>query len=111
MLIFFEDRELVNRDQLGTYYDYRVDAKYGYSHNVEQLDKINKEFPEAVIYTNSIVALDNKYCWNDDLETPDLYIREAEGFDFIRVDELTGRKLKQAHNLMKLYMNGEFDNF
>lgn len=111
MLIFFEDGLLAHNDLLGHYYDYIVDAKYGYTQNVEKLDKILEEFPEAVIYTNSLVALNNKYCWNDDLETPDLYIREGWGLDFMRVDELTERQIKQAHNLMKMYMNGEFDNF
>lgn len=59
-----------------------------------------------VVMTNSPLALDNKYVWNEELGVPELYLH-SNG-KWVRVDKLTDRKLTQGHNLFKLYMAGEF---
>lgn len=110
MKIYFEDGMTLPKERLAFEFGYRVDARFGFSDNQSQLDAILEMRPDAVIYTNSLVALSNKYCWNEKLKVPELYIRAGEYMIFTRIDELTTRELRKGHNLAKLYINGEFDN-
>lgn len=115
MKIYFEDGELMREVQTAIGALFRVDGALGFSRNKEVLDIYNEYYKntgkDVIIYTNSLVALSNKYCWNDDLKVPELYIRPGAGRkDFVRVDKLTNRALRQAHNLRKMYMANEFGN-
>lgn len=109
MKIYFEDGKLVSSICLPFKCDRKIDARSGYSKNSADLDYLNCYQPNATIYTNSLLALDNKYCWNKDLQVPELYIRAGEHMVFTRIDKLTTRELREGHNLMKLYVNGEFE--
>lgn len=109
MKIYFEDGELRNYTQIPFEVDWAVQAGLGATQNINILDWHVEHKPDATVYTNSILALNNKYCWNKELKVPELYIRAGEHMVFTRVDELTTRELREGHNLMKLYMNGEFD--
>lgn len=108
MQIYFEDGRLRDCELLFIDYDYEVDAKDGYNCNREDLYSIKDTYGDSKVYTNSLVALDNRYCWNDKLKVPELYIRAGEEQEFIRVDKLTNRDIQESHNLLKLYINGEF---
>lgn len=108
MKIYFEDGRLRDCELLFFDYDYEVDAKDGYMCNREELDGIKDTYGGSKIYTNSLVALDNRYCWNDELKVPELYVRAGEEQDFVRVDELTNKEIRASHNLLQLYINGEF---
>lgn len=109
MIIFFEDGRLRDSSLLPFDYEYEIDAKDGYSSNLEELNNIKEITTSSdIIYTNSLVALDNRYCWNVRLGVPELYIRAGENQEFVRVDKLTNKELREAHNLFKMYKNGEF---
>ena len=108
MKIYFEDGELRDWRQLPIIDFYEIDASNGYSHNKERLERIREKDYNAIVYTNQIVALQTEYCWNKELEVPELYIRAGEHMVFTRVDNLTTRQLREGHNLMKMYMSGEF---
>ena len=108
MKIYFEDGELNKPNSIYFTYDYMVDARYGYTNNAALLGCINCLNNDASVYTNSIIALDNKFAWNNELKAPEIYlVREDE---FIRIDKLTNRELKEGNNIMKMYMAGEFNN-
>ena len=109
MKIYFEDGELRSPFQLPFSDYYKVDASKGYSENEQKLESIRAEDYNATVYTNQIAALSNKYCWNEELKVPELYIRAGEHMIFTRIDECTDRELRYAHNLMKMYMNGVFE--
>lgn len=109
MKIYFEDGELRSPYQLPISDFYKVDASKGYSENEKKLERIRKKDYNATVYINQIASLSNKYCWDEELEVPELYIRAGEHMIFTRINELTTRELKQGHNLMKLYINGEFE--
>ena len=110
MKIYFEDGELVNSKYL-PFNDYyrKVDAKYGPKQNQSDLDEIKEYDRECCVYTNSLIALSNEYAWNEELEVPEIYIRAGEHMNFHRIDELTERELRFAHNICKMYLAGSFD--
>ena len=110
MKIYFEDGELRKKYLLPESVDYIIDAGEGPTANISLLDWIRNNKPDAVIYTNSIFALNNRYAWNEELKVPDIYIRAGEFMLFFRIDTLTDRTLREGHNLAKMYISGEFDD-
>lgn len=110
MKIYFEDGDLVNSILLPVHIDYKVDASRGVTANIDRLDLLNYSKPEAIIYTNSIFAFNNMYAWNEELKVPEIYIRAGEHMVFTRIDKLTNRELRRAHNLAHMYVAGEFDS-
>jgi len=110
MKIYFEDGQLRNLSQLPIKPDFILDASEGVNANINFLVSIGKRNPEAIIYTNSIFAFDNRYAWNEKLEVPEVYIRAGEYMLFTRIDALTDRLLREGHNLSKMYISGEFED-
>lgn len=116
MKIFFEDGLLYNVVEVeGEIYNYFdedveidvVEAAHGVSYVTAHLNYFNS-LENAAIYTNSILALDNKYAWNEELEVPEVYIRVGKHL-WKRIDALTDRELREGHNLAKLYLASEFE--
>lgn len=114
MKIYFEDGKLQDvaliKFETGCDFDFTVDAANGYSFCEDRFEITKRFHPECSIYTNSLMALDNRYVWNDQLGVPELYLRHKDTCVFTRIDKLTTRELRQGHNLMKMYMAGEFDS-
>ena len=108
MKIYFEDGELCKPEKVPFKYDFRVDAKKGYSDNCNTLESLHEFIPDAVIYTNSLVALSNRYAQNKEESAPDIYIRFGEYMVFTRIDKCTDREIRESHNIMAMYMNGAF---
>ena len=110
MKIYFEDGRL-KKDVLNGAIPHRIDlmldATNGYSYCTNYLLKMSKDNYNAVVYTNEITALSNEYAWNEELEIPEVYIRNKDG-EFICIDDLTERKLREGHDIMRLYIGGEF---
>lgn len=89
-------------------YLYAIDASRGYSSCKNILNYAKLAYPNDSIYTNSLAALSNEYCWNDELGVAELYLRDAITKKFVRVDMLTDKEIRKAHNLMNMYMNCAF---
>ena len=109
MKIYFEDGYLV----LGRYapdFNFVVNAEAGLRNNEVYLDFLLDNVPDCAIYTNSLVAVHSRYCWNEGLKVPELYIRREHNGEWIRVDQLTNRELRQGHNFLKMYWSGEFSH-
>lgn len=111
MKIYFEDGKLDQMIKNEINCDFSIDAKNGYSFCEDRLEITKHFYPNCTIYTNSLVALCNIYVWNDELKVPELYLRHKDTMKWMRVDKLTPRELRQGHNLMKMYMSGEFHSF
>jgi hypothetical protein len=109
MKIYFEDGELVSSDYLPIDHYIVVNAGSGVNNNIDVLDNIKKYNPNAIIYTNSIFAFSNIYAWNEELKVPEIYIRAGEHMVFTRIDKLTTKELREAHNLARMYIAGSFD--
>lgn len=109
MIVFFKDGSITN-DSL--YIDgkevLKIDAGMGYSHCRRRLRYIQDNYPfDTEVFTNSLIALSNLWCWDYEKNMPLIYIQNEEG-NWMFISELTNRELRIRHNLEKLYVNGEF---
>ena len=105
MKIYFEDGKLRHYTQECIL----IEASDGPSKNISDLKRIMKENPNAIIYTNSIFAFSNDYAWNEELKVPEVYIRYGKYLKFTRIDELTNKELRKAHNIGHMYIAGAFN--
>lgn len=88
----------------------RLDASWGYTDNIKTLDLYMEKLGEdTIVLTNSLVALDHRYGWNEKENHTDIYFYVESKHDFVRCDELTEREVRRGHNIMKMFMNGAFD--
>ncbi len=110
MKIYFEDGELRKMNQLSFKPDTVINAASGVTACENLFKDLRERHDESVVYTNSIIGFSNRYAWNDDLKVPEIYIRTGEHMTFTRIDKLTEREIRQAHNLGHMYMNGVFSD-
>lgn len=108
MKIYFEDGQLLKQSSLPFKYDHKIDAAEGYSYCDDALEYLRVNDSTSVVYTNTIVALNREYAWNRDYGVFEIYMRCGDDNAFHRIDELTQRELREAHNIMKMYMANEF---
>ena len=87
---------------------YSVDASDGYSKCKKNLDLFMNSRPNAYVLTNSLVVLDNTYCWNEETNSCDLYIFVPSKNEFVSANDFTDKKIKKAHNLEYMYRSGVF---
>lgn len=109
MKIYFENGRLLSYVKLPAERYYIVNARDGYSPCEETLRWIKDNDPEAVVYTNQITALSNFYAWNDELNAPEIYMRNEE-CEFTRIDELAYGKIRRSQNVMAMFRAGVFGN-
>ncbi len=109
MKIYFEDGKLEDVKRLPVMPDYIVDAANGVSENINLLDNLYLNNYNSIIYTNSIFAFNNRYAWNEDLQLPEIYIRDNKHGLFTNITNFTERILREGHNLTKMYIAGEFE--
>ena len=82
-----------------------VSASQGPSANRKQICLMN--YDDAIL-TNSLVALGHWCGWNECENHTDIYLWVGKLHTFKRIDELTDKEIRFAHNIEKLYMAGEF---
>ena len=111
MIVFFEDGPISHNSlSFGGKEAIKVDAGEGYSVCRKRLNEIKKNYPfNTYVYTNSLDAFSNFWCWDNEKKKPMIYIRD-EKLNWTLIDELTDRELRIAHNLEKMYVNGIFCN-
>ena len=103
------DKDMDNANHSGISFSAILRECAGYSDTMRALNELNTHLDtDSKLLTNCIIALKNKYCWNEDLQVPELYIWQSDKKEFIRVDKLTDKQLRRAHDLEKLYRNGVF---
>ena len=112
MIIYFENGSITNESM---YSDItgeeliKVDAGDGLSANYNKLVAIEKKRDfNTKVYTNSIIALSNRWCWDEENKIPQLYIRNRND-EWENITHFIDREIRYAHNLEKMYMNGVFE--
>lgn len=109
MIVYFEDGPVIeslysdNGKRMIT-----VDAGIGYSFCRKMLREIDENYPfDTEVYTNSLDALSNHWCWDDQKRKPMIYLRNSYG-KWTLITYLTDREIRRHHNLEKMYVNGVF---
>ena len=82
-----------------------VNASDGPSANRKQICLMN--YDDAIL-TNSLIALGHWCGWNEDENHTDIYLWVDKLHTFKRIDELTEKEIRNAHNIEKMYLAGEF---
>jgi hypothetical protein len=112
MIVYFENGWLNHhRALLETGKDLiEIDAGMGFNNCRRKLRYIKDNYPfDTEVYTNSLDAFSNFWCWDDEKKMPMIYIRDEYG-QWKLIREMTDKELRIAHNLEKLYVNGAFCN-
>ncbi len=108
MIVYFEDGPLVKESPIPYKNHFKIDAGMGYSICRAGLWNISKNFPfDTKVYTNSLDAFSNTWCWDEENKMPMIYVRDGN-HQWRLISELTDRELRRGLNLEKLYVGGEF---
>lgn len=110
MVVYFEDGSITNTAVFDENDNelIKVDAGMGYSYCRRQLRYIKDNYPfDTKVYTNSLDAFSNFWCWDDEKKMPMIHIRDRSG-QWRLISDMTDKELRMAHNLEKLYVNGIF---
>lgn len=99
MKVYFECGRLVNHLQLPVRDAIYVDAADGIISNRSILDSLAKTLPDAVIYTNSAVALNSEYCWNAQDRLYNVYIRSGADFSFKQIGAVIYEDFNEGSDL------------
>ena len=110
MIIYFEDGPLtdesmatINDDDIAI-----IDAGLGYSICRRKLKIIREHLPfNTKVYTNSLDAFSNTWCWDKEKKIPMIYIKNKNN-EWKLISELTTRELRPSLSISKLYVNGIF---
>lgn len=105
MKIYFEDGVLTG---INFNYAVRIDAKDGFTKCMCTLKHLRDCGFDGNVYTNFAPAMKTEFSWDEDLGCPMVYIRDDHNA-FRRIDSLTERELKRAHNIPHMWENGEFE--
>ena len=103
MKIYFEDGALT---EVKFNYVVRIDAKDGFTKCMRTLEHLLDCGFVGNVYTNFAPAMRTEFSWDEDLKCPMVYLRVDTGFR--RIDTLTERELKRAHNIPHMWEMGEF---
>lgn len=110
MIIYFEDGPIANKhpcNENGEEF-LKIDAGAGFTNCRDMLWHVNDYYPfDTKVYTNSLDAFSNTWCWDEELGIPQIYIRNKDGV-WTHITELTSRELRRGLAFDKLYINGEF---
>ena len=82
-----------------------VNASEGPSANRKSIALM--DFDDTIL-TNSIMAFNHWCGWNSEEKHTDIYLWVDKLNTFKRVDELTDKEIRYAHNVEKMYLAGVF---
>ena len=108
-ILFFDGPLSQCPEQTNTWGHFQINAAYGPTDNRKVLSWALSHIKDETILTNSLIALDHRYGWNKKEHHTDIYFYVESKRDFVRCDELAGRKIREGHNIMHMYLNGAFD--
>ena len=63
--------------------------------------------PNGAVITNSIIALNNAYAWNEETNSCDIWF--WKNGEWVNIQDTTEREIRQGHNIMHMYLNDAFD--
>lgn len=114
MIVYFEDGPVVDKnipvDGVDNTEFICIDAGTGYSNCRRMLRYVKEKLPfNTKVYTNSLDAFSNFWCWDEEKKIPMIYVKNENG-KWTLISELTTKDLRISLNLEKLYVSGVFCN-
>lgn len=85
---------------------YIIDAACGISRGKRYAEQLEQSHPDSFVLTNQIVLLSNEYAWKDN--QCKAYLWHHDDAEFINLQDLTDKDIRNAHNLSKMYIAGSF---
>lgn len=61
----------------------------------------------GAVMTNSVIALNNTYAWNNETNSCDIWF--WKNGEWVNIQDTTEREIRQGHNIMHMYLNDAFD--
>ena len=88
-----------------------VDAADGPKANTKLLNQLDgyEKSNDLRVVTNSLIALSHYYGWDKEENHTDIYLWLEEIGAFARIDKLTDKEIRYAHNIERIYLSGAFD--
>lgn len=89
---------------------YVINASDGYSFNIRLADHLKDDRTKWNILTNQVELLSHTYCWNAAFAVPERgYVYDFKTGRFLNLQDLTEKELREAHNIVKMYISGAFN--
>ena len=110
MKIYFYDGFLLDAPRGALNQPYTaLDAAYGPTHNMRVLTDLQVDHQNWAVLTNSLVALTHQFGWDEQEKHTDIYLWVEQLKDYIRIDRLTQKEIRYAHNIEHMYIAGTFE--
>ena len=82
-----------------------IDNDRGYKNALNKLKKSDTQ----IVFSNCVYLLGQDCFFNEGKNEWDIYIWKGRKH-FVKIQDLTERELRYAHNIEKMYKGGEFDD-
>lgn len=86
-----------------------VDAKDGYTNNMDAIKKIVDDNKVHLVVSNQVKLLDNALLWDHVSHRPRLCLLDKSDGKWKPVGRFTKKDIKYVSNLEKMFLNGEFN--
>jgi hypothetical protein len=107
-MLFFYDGPLSDIATTSMETEDLIDAKDGYSKNMEAIRKIIKDDKVHMVVSNQIKLLDNMLLWDKKSHRPKLCLLDKSDGKWKPAGRFTRKDIKNVHNLERMYIIGEF---
>ena len=107
-MMFFYDGPLTDIATTEMETEDLIDAKDGYSSNMEAMRKIIKDDKVHMVVSNQIKLLDNTLLWDHTAHRPKLCLLDKKDGKWKPVGRFVKREIRYNNNLEKMYIVGEF---
>jgi hypothetical protein len=107
MKVYFEDGVLGCCRLYGINY-ICIDAQYGPTRCVAELNRCRQDATVEAIYTNYVGALSTSYSWNPETKHVDIFLRHPTTQEWTSIDKFTDRELRAAQHIPHMYLAGVF---
>lgn len=92
------------------YSGYRcISAADGPTRVMDWIERYYAVKPNGAVITNSVIALNNTYAWNDKTNSCDIWFWKSSVNMWVNIQDTTEKDIRKPHNIMKIYLSGALD--
>lgn len=86
-----------------------IDARYGYTNNIEQIKKIIRSSLPHLVLTNQIALLSSDWAWDGEKREPKIYLKDKSDGRWKNITRFTDKDIRKYYSLENMYKRGEFN--